>query len=108
MRAFLDEARAQGEKVCALGASTKGNVLLQYCGISTNDIAAVGEVNEDKYGKYTPGTLLPIVPENELLEDEWDYHLILPWHFESFFMSAPKLKGKTLVFPLPEIRLVVP
>ena len=102
---FLQTAKQEGKKVCALGASTKGNVLLQYCELSVDQIAAVGEVNADKYGKLTPGTLIPIVPEQNILEEDWDYHLILPWHFREFFLGAEHLKGKTLVFPLPEIEI---
>ncbi|MFK8049190.1 MAG: class I SAM-dependent methyltransferase [Halioglobus sp.] len=104
---FFDQAAREGKRVCALGASTKGNVLLQYCGVTTTQIAQVGEVNEDKFDKYTPGTLLPIVPEAQMLDEGFDYHLVLPWHFRSFFLASPHLKGKTLVFPLPEIELHV-
>ena len=102
---FLQSAKQAGKKVCALGASTKGNVLLQYCELSVDQIAAVGEINADKYGKLTPGTLIPIVPEQEILDSDWDYHLILPWHFRKFFLGAKHLKGKILVFPLPEIQV---
>jgi hypothetical protein len=106
MRAFVDTARAQGKTVAALGASTKGNVLLQYCGLTANDITMVGEVNAEKFGAYTPGTLIPIVPEDELLARAPDYLLVLPWHFRSFFLASPKYKGRTLVFPLPRIETV--
>jgi NDP-4-keto-2,6-dideoxyhexose 3-C-methyltransferase len=106
MRAFVDTARAEGKTVAALGASTKGNVLLQYCGFTASDIAMVGEVNAEKFGAYTPGTLIPIVPEDELLARRPDYLLVLPWHFRSFFVAAPKYKGRTLVFPLPKIEAV--
>jgi len=106
MRAFIETARAGGKTVAALGASTKGNVLLQYCGLTARDITSVGEVNAEKFGAYTPGTLIPIVPEDELLASRPDYLLVLPWHFRSFFVSAPKYEGRTLVFPLPRIEAV--
>jgi len=106
MRAFVEAAHAAGKTVAALGASTKGNVLLQYCGFTARDITLVGEVNAEKFGAYTPGTLIPIVPEDELLERNPDYLLVLPWHFRSFFLGSPKYKGRTLVFPLPHIEAV--
>lgn len=103
---FLAQAKSEGKSVAALGASTKGNVVLQYCGITERDVFAVGEVNEDKFGAYTPGTLLPIVPEQDVLEKQPDYLLVLPWHFRQFFVSNPSLDRFTLLFPLPELEVV--
>jgi NDP-4-keto-2,6-dideoxyhexose 3-C-methyltransferase len=106
LRAFLDEAKRFGKTVCALGASTKGNVLLQYCKITETDIARVGEVNPDKYEAFTPGSLLPIVSEQEVLAMQPDYLLVLPWHFRGFFVEHPRYFGHSLVFPLPQLELV--
>ena len=96
----------QGPPVAALGASTKGNVLLQYCGLGPDRIEAIGEVNPDKYGKWTPGTWIPVVPERDLVADDPDYLLVLPWHFREFFVDNPHLAGTTLVFPLPRLEIV--
>lgn len=106
LRAFLADARAHGKRVAVLGASTKGNVLLQYCGLTTDDVACVGEVNVEKFGCFTPGTWLPIVNENDLLLDEPDYLLVLPWHFRKFFVASRKWKIARLVFPLPRLDIV--
>jgi hypothetical protein len=106
LRRFLSTARAEGKTVAALGASTKGNVLLQYCELDAQDIAMVGEINAEKFGTYTPGTLIPIVPEEEVLARRPDYLLVLPWHFRGFFLAAEKYKGHVLVFPLPRIEVV--
>lgn len=106
LRAFLAQAKAEGKTVAALGASTKGNVLLQYCGITTGDIAEVGEVNPDKYGAMTPGTYLPILDESDVLAHGHDYHLVLPWHFRRHFLANSAYSGRTLVFPLPTLQVV--
>jgi NDP-4-keto-2,6-dideoxyhexose 3-C-methyltransferase len=106
LRAFLDEAKRFGKTVCALGASTKGNVLLQYCKITEADIARVGEVNPDKYEAFTPGSLLPIVSEEDVLAMQPDYLLVLPWHFRGFFVEHPRYFGHSLLFPLPQLELV--
>lgn len=95
------------KKVAALGASTKGNVLLQYCGIDSDQIKAVGDVNPDKHGCFTPGSWIPIVDEDVVLNDDYDLYVVLPWHFRDFFVNNSKFKGKTLVFPLPEPEIVV-
>lgn len=103
---FLQQAKDEGKRVAALGASTKGNVILQYCGVNDADIACIGEVNKDKYGSFTPGTWLPIVSEDELLESIPDYLIVLPWHFREFFVTNRKYSGMNLVFPLPELSIV--
>jgi hypothetical protein len=103
---FLSNAKAQGQKVAALGASTKGNVLLQYCGLSEEDIEVVGEVNSEKFDCFTPGTWIPIVPEEKLLASKLDYLIVLPWHFRNFFIGNPKFAGIKLVFPLPQLEVV--
>lgn len=99
--AFIADARAAGKRVAALGASTKGNVLLQYCGLTATDVEAVGEVNPEKYGALTPGSFIPIVAESELLASDPDYLIVLPWHFRSFFEQSPTFKHRRLVYPLP-------
>lgn len=106
LMSFLITAKAQGKTVYGLGASTKGNVLLQYYGIDEGLLPKIGEVNQDKYGAFTPGSLIPLVPEDEVIASDPDYLLVLPWHFRAFFESLPKLKGKKLVFPLPQFEIV--
>jgi hypothetical protein len=105
LRAFVAQARHDGKRVAALGASTKGNVLLQYCGFVASQVEQVGEVNPDKFGCYTPGTLIPIVPEDELLASRPDFLIVLPWHFRKSFEASAKLAGQHLVFPLPMLEV---
>lgn len=104
---FLKSAQSQGKTVAALGASTKGNVLLQYCGITEKDIAFVGEVNTEKYGCYTPGTWIPIIPEAVVLAKNPDYLVVLPWHFRRYFQGQEKYSQCNLVFPLPALEIVM-
>ncbi len=104
--AFLTKAKTEGKRVCGLGASTKGNVLLQYFGIDSNLLESIAEVNPDKFGCFTPGTLIPMIDEKKVLESRPDYLLVLPWHFRNFFLNLPSLRGMTLIFPLPDLELV--
>lgn len=106
--AFLRKARTEGKTVCALGASTKGNVVLQYCNLTAQDIPFVGEVNSDKFGKFTPGSFIPIISEEEVLSRHPDYLLVLPWHFRRFFENNHKFKENSLLFPLPVIEVYGP
>lgn len=103
---FIETAHAEKKTVAVLGASTKGNVLLQYCGLTTREVESVGEVNPEKFGCYTPGTWIPIISEQELLAQKTDYMIVLPWHFRKFFISNTKFSGMNLVFPLPDVEIV--
>ena len=100
---------ADGKKVLGYGASTKGNVLLQFCGFSENDIPFIAEVNEEKFGSFTPGTKIPIISEKEAKEMNPDYFLVLPWHFKDSILAREEnfiANGGKFIFPLPEIEIV--
>jgi len=103
---FLTQSKQDGKTVLGLGASTKGNVILQYCNITEELLPAIGEVNSDKCGCFTPGTLIPIVSQADVINAKPDYLLVLPWHFREFFVINPKFKGMKLVFPLPNLEIV--
>lgn len=102
----LTKIKASGSSICGLGASTKGNVLLQYANLGINMIDSIGDVNPDKWGCYTPGTWIPIVSEEEILQSHADYFLVLPWHFREFFVQSTKFVGRNLIFPLPTFELL--
>jgi NDP-4-keto-2,6-dideoxyhexose 3-C-methyltransferase len=104
LRNFVKTSRLQHKRVFGLGASTKGNVILQYCGFSEEDIEFIGDVNPEKFGCYTPGTGIPIISEQEAVKRQPNFFLILPWHFRSYFMSnRAKYGDSALVFPLPNL-----
>jgi hypothetical protein len=98
-----------GKRVLGYGASTKGNVILQYCGLTADDLTAIAEVNPDKFGCFTPGTLIPIVSETEAKAMRPDYLLVLPWHFREGIIARERdflAGGGRLIFPMPEIEVV--
>jgi hypothetical protein len=103
---FLAQAKRSGKTVCGLGASTKGNVLLQYFGIDENLVTEIGEVNEDKFGSFIPEAYIPLVAEQQVLTSDSDYLLVLPWYFRNFFESLPSMKGRSLVCPLSKFVIV--
>lgn len=100
---------ADGKKILGYGASTKGNVLLQFCGLNEKDIPAIAEVNADKFGCVTPGTHIPIVSEADAMAMRPDYFLVLPWHFKDGILRREKeflADGGKMIFPFPEIEIV--
>jgi len=87
------------------GLRPRANVLLQYCGLSGRELYAIGEVNEDKFGAFTAGSLIPIRPEQELFRRRAGFFLVLPWHFREFFIRKYKPK-KAACIPLPKLDVV--
>jgi hypothetical protein len=107
--AFLTKLKQDGKKVLGYGASTKGNVLIQYCNLSPELVPCIAEVNQDKFGAFTPGSRIPIVSEAEARAMKPDYFIVLPWHFragivkrEAEFLNG----GGKFIFPLPHIDVV--
>ncbi len=100
---------ADGKKILGYGASTKGNVVLQFCGLTEQDILAIAEVNSEKFGCFTPGTHIPIISEEEARAMKPDYFLVLPWHFKEGILRREKeylASGGKMIFPFPEIEIV--
>jgi hypothetical protein len=107
--ALIEAIVNSGKRVLGYGASTKGNVLLQFCNITEKLVPAIAEVNEDKFGCFTPGTEIPIVSETEAAAMLPDYYLVLPWHFKHGIIQRERVfraRGGKLIFPLPEIAIV--
>ena len=106
---FIGERVHSGKKVAVYGASTKGNVMLQYFGLDHDMITAASERNPDKWGKVTVGTRIPIVSEEEARTAKPDYFLVLPWHFVEEFRAREKnylLGGGRFIVPLPHFTLI--
>lgn len=110
LRDLLEALAADGKKVFGYGASTKGNVLLQYCDLGPQHIPYIAEVNEDKFGAFTPGTGIPIISEAQARDMHPDYFLVLPWHFKTNILEKEKdfrANGGRFLFPLPEIEIII-
>mgnify|MGYP001176259403 FL=1 len=91
------------------GASTKGNVLLQYFGINKKYLNCIAERNPLKYNKFTPGTYIKIISEKKSRELKPDYYFVLPWHFKNEIIKREtKIRnlGTKLIFPLPKLKII--
>ena len=109
LRRLLTALRDDGKRILGYGASTKGNVVLQFCGIGPDLVEAIAEVNPDKFGHVTPGTHIPIVSEADALKMKPDYYLVLPWHFKDGILQREQkflADGGKMIFPFPEIEIV--
>jgi len=106
---LIEEIHGRGEKVYVYGASTKGNVILQYCGIDATVIPAAADRNPDKWGSHMLGTGIPIISEEQGRSDRPDYFLVLPYHFVAEFRKREKKylsSGGKFILPIPEVRVV--
>lgn len=106
---LIEDLNADGKKILGYGASTKGNVVLQFCHLTAKDIPAIAEVNHEKFGHVTPGTHIPIISEEQAKAMKPDYFLVLPWHFKDSILRREKeylANGGRFIFPFPEIEIV--
>jgi hypothetical protein len=105
---FLTTEKSKGKSIYIYGASTKGNVLLQFFNIGHALITAAADRNPEKWGRRTPGTNISIISEEEARKAKPDYFLVLPWHFREEFIEREAdflASGGKFIFPLPEIEI---
>ncbi len=106
---LLQELKKKGKKVIGYGASTKGNVILQHCGITSDLLPYIGDITPFKDGVYTPGTKIPVISMDKAKAMNPDYFLVLPWAFRNDILHREKetiLNGAKFIFPLPFVEIV--
>ena len=105
---FLEQAKQQGKKVFVYGASTKGNVLLQYCNIGPDLVPFAADRNSMKWGAKTLGSNIPIISEEEARAKKPDYFLVLPYHFLDEMLVREREfieRGGKFIVPVPHVKL---
>tara|TARA_B100000963_G_scaffold337769_1_gene334054 strand:+ start:272 stop:1489 length:1218 start_codon:yes stop_codon:yes gene_type:complete len=101
--------RRNNQSIHCYGASTKGNVLLQYFNIDNKKISFAAERNKNKYGLVTPGSKIKIISEENSRKMKPDYYLVLPWHFKKEILKREKNSlrtGTKFIFPLPNFEII--
>jgi hypothetical protein len=109
LHSLLTALKGEGKRIHIYGASTKGNTILQFCGLDNSIIDFASERNPDKFGARTLGTNIPIISEADSRAMRPDFYLVLPWHFKAEFLEREKEmldNGVGFIFPLPEIEIV--
>ena len=108
LSALLNTCRDEGARICAISAPSRASTLINYVGLDDGIIEYVAEIKGSlKIGRYMPGTLIPVVEEARIFEDQPEYALMLSWHIADELI--PKLRengyrGKFIV-PLPVPRV---
>jgi SAM-dependent methyltransferase len=111
LRDFLAGAKRDGRRVAAYGAAAKGNTLLNFCGVTPQDISLVADRSPHKQKKWLPGTHIPVVSPEELMNAKPDYVLILPWNLQHEIrqqLDGIKAWGGRFVTPVPLVRVYDP
>jgi hypothetical protein len=109
---FLSKLKNSKKLVLGYGASTKGNIILNYSNINSNLIPYIAEVNPFKFNKSVPGDKIKIISEAKARKLNPDYFLVLPWHFKNFIIKKEiniyknSSKKPHLIFPLPKLHIV--
>ena len=106
---FLDKQKKLNKKIHGYGASTKGNVLLQYFKLNRNIIDVISDRNPKKVNLFTPGTKIKIISEANSRKLSPDYYLVLPWHFKYEILQREKSirkNGTKFIFPLPKLKII--
>lgn len=104
---YLTDLKKQNKKIVGYGASAKGNVLLNYCGIDTKFLDCIVDSIPYKQGHYTPGTHIPIYPEPWLVKNMPDYALLLAWNFADEILQKQveyREKGGQFIITIPFLR----
>ena len=104
LQTLLLGLKMDGKKIVGVSAPAKGNTLLNYCGLDSSILDFTTERSQLKIGKYTPGSSIPIVSDDELLRVQPDYALILAWNFAEEIMKNLddyKKAGGKFIIPIP-------
>lgn len=106
---FISKLVEKGKRIFVYGASTRGNTLLQYCGLDNKYIKAAVERNPEKWGKNIASVGIPIISEEQARKEKPDYMLVLPWFFKEEFLrrESDYIKaGGHFIFPLPKLEVI--
>ena len=106
---LIKKIKNEEQDIHGYGASTKGNVLLQFYNINNKVVNYIADRNPLKWNSFTPGTKIKIISESQSRKIKPHFYLVLPWHFKNEILIREKnirKKGTKFIFPLPKVRVV--
>lgn len=109
LQALLRELKSVGHRIAGYGAAAKGNTLLNYCGINTQLLDGIADLNPLKQGRFSPGMHIPVIPPRALRDERPDYVLILAWNYGKEIMEQLADladRGTHFILPMPTVHMV--
>jgi SAM-dependent methyltransferase len=109
LRTLLGKLKADGKRVAAYGAPAKGSTLLEYLQIGPDDISWIADRSNLKQGRFTPGSHIPVVHPDHMLDEQPDFVLLLAWNFADEIVDQQAeyvARGGRFIVPVPEVRVL--
>lgn len=106
---LLFDIHERGERVYGIGAPSRASTLINYVGLDDGILTCVLEVKGSlKIGKYMPGSVIPVLEEGCLFEEQPEYALLLSWHIADELMYKLRQRGfrGKFIVPLPDPRII--
>jgi SAM-dependent methyltransferase len=104
--AWLDSSRRDGHAIAAYGAAAKGNTFLNAACVGAADIPCVADAGRAKQGRLLPGSRIPVVTPQEMLDGRPYEVLALPWNIAdeiAAVLHPMREWGGRMVTAIPEI-----
>jgi len=98
--------KVEGKRLTGYGASSKGTIVLNYCGITKDDLDYISDITPTKIGRYAPGTHIPIVSEDVFHKNPPDYSLLLIWNYAEEIKEKEKDSGVKFIVHIPFAKVI--
>jgi SAM-dependent methyltransferase len=109
LRALIEELAGNGETIYTYGATAKGNTLLNYVGLTSEQIPYCVDNTEMKHGKFLPKSGIEVISEEEGLEKPPAYYLLTAWNYQDEIITKVRAAGNfesQFIVPIPYVRIV--
>ena len=106
---LLRSLKRDGKTIAGVSAPAKGMTFLNYCHVGQETLDFVSEKSTLKIGRYTPGTHIPVVSDQDLINKKPDYALVLAWNFSSEIINNLQVYqkgGGKFIVAIPEPRII--
>jgi hypothetical protein len=109
LMSLLTSIKSEGKSIIGYGAAAKGNTLLNYFGIRSDLVSFVADKSEAKQGKFLPGSRIPIISPEQLLENPPDFVFVLAWNLKEEILeelTEIRNEGTKIILAVPEVRVI--
>jgi novobiocin biosynthesis protein NovU len=109
LRTLIDELLARGKRIYTYGATAKGNTLLNYVGLTSEQLACCVDSTTIKQGRYLPGSRIRVISEEQASADPPDYFLLTAWNYQDEIIAKVRRTGNErtrFIVPIPSVQVI--